>query len=422
MSEDVLIKGGTLLTMEEHVPVMENGFLLVRNGIIADIGPDKECPDPGGARIIDAAGAIVMPGLVNCHTHLPMALFRGLADDLPLDQWLNNHIFPAEAEKINPDSVKKWARHSCLELLNSGTTTCCDGYFYEDQAAEAALESGIRAVAGQGVIDFPAPGVPDPEKNVAHAAAFAEKWQNRCSRIHPSIFCHSPYTCSETTLVRAKKAAREGGILFQIHLAETKNEQQMIPRHHRHLSPAAYLDRLGLLDENTLLSHAVWIDDRDMALIEENGAAIVHCAKSNMKLASGIAPMPSIMKRAIPVGLGTDSCASNNSLDLFSEMDMAAKLHKCAGSDPTVMKARDVVTMATIGGARALGLDRSIGSLVRGKKADIIVIKTDQPHLVPLYNPFSTVVYGVKGSDVTHVMVDGELLVNRADNDPLTGR
>lgn len=409
MVDDILIKNGMILTMEDDEPVIENGTLLIEDGVITGIGKAELFLQNSAAQMIDATGSIVMPGLVNCHTHLPMSLFRGLADDLPLEIWLSKHIFPAEAEQINPDSVKKWALHSCHELLFSGTTTCCDGYFYEDLVAKAVLESGLRAVTGHGVIDFPAPGVPDPEKNVETAVNFAKKWKNRSSCIHPSIFCHSPYTCSKATLKKAKQAADSLGILFQIHVAETENEQNMI-QENKDKSPVEYLDSLELLDEHTLLSHAVWINENDIAIIKKRGASIAHCAESNMKLAAGIAPIPLIMENEIIVGLGTDGSASNNNLDLFLEMDTAAKLHKIACSDPCVMNAKDVVKMATIGGAKALGLGKSIGSLKIGKKADIIIINTEKPHLVPLYNPFSTLVYGVKGSDVTHVIVDGEIL------------
>ncbi|MFO7884547.1 MAG: amidohydrolase [Desulfobacteraceae bacterium] len=416
MTKEILIKNGIILTMEKDIPVLENGALLVKDNTIAEITTtNTPALNTGDMEIIDASGAIVMPGLVNCHTHLPMSLFRGLADDLPLDKWLNNHIFPAEAKQINKDSVKKWALHSCCELIRSGTTTCCDGYFYEDQVAQAILASGLRGVAGQGVLDFPAPGVPDPGKNIEHAAEFAEKWKNISSCIQPSIFCHSPYTCSDHTLKQAKKASRALGILFQIHVAETEKEAALSQKSHN-LSPVEHLERLGILDEHTLLSHGVWVDEKDAAIIKKTGAGIVHCAKSNMKLASGIAPVPMFMKHGIILGLGTDGSASNNSLDLFSEMDCAAKLHKCAAQDPCAVKAVDVLTMATLGGAAALGLDHEIGSLKKGKKADIIIIDCNKPHLVPLYDPFSALVYQAKGSDVCLVMVDGRIIYKAEKN------
>jgi 5-methylthioadenosine/S-adenosylhomocysteine deaminase len=359
---------------------------------------------------IHARGGIIMPGLVNCHTHIPMSLFRGLADDLPLDVWLNDHIFPAEATRINPHSVDQWSRHSCAEMLLSGTTTCCDGYFFEIQVAKAMAESGIRAVAGQGVIDFPAPGVPDPVCNIQTAKKFVARTKDLSRRITPSIFCHSPYTCSPGTLVAAKQAAEDAGILFQIHAAETQNEHQMIDGCHNR-SVIAYLDDLGILNERTLLVHSVWVDEKDIEIIHNRSARVAHCPESNMKLASGIAPVPRMMAAGIVVGIGTDGCASNNDQDLFSEMDMAAKLHKVACMDPCVMNARTCLEMVTMGGARAIGLDRKIGSIEQGKLADILIVDVKAPHMVPLYDPFSSLVYSAKSSDVSLVMVDGILRV-----------
>jgi 5-methylthioadenosine/S-adenosylhomocysteine deaminase len=414
MENDILIHNGLLVTMAQGLPVIENGAVLIRGAQIIDCGPEKELNfDPAfvheGSQI-DAQGGIIMPGLVNCHTHLPMSMFRGLADDLPLDVWLNEHIFPAEATRINPDSVYQWSRHSCTEMLLAGTTTCCDGYFLEAQAAKAMAESGIRAVAGQGVIDSPAPGVPDPVLNIQTARDFVAQIRDLGPRITPSIFCHSPYTCSAATLVAAKQAAEDAGILFQIHAAETQNEIRMI-QGLKEKSVIAYLDNLGLLNERTLLVHSVWINDRDIDIIHRRSARVVHCPESNMKLASGIAPVPRMLEGGIVVGIGTDGCASNNDQDLFSEMDMAAKLHKVACMDPCVMDAKTCLKMATIEGARAIGLGRKIGSIERGKQADILVVDVKKPHMVPLYDPFSSLVYSAKSSDVSLVMVDGILRV-----------
>jgi 5-methylthioadenosine/S-adenosylhomocysteine deaminase len=414
ISDDILIHNGLLLTMAEGLPMIENGAVRIRGTRILDCGPAKEV---ASSRInisahnrIDAKGGIILPGLVNCHTHVPMSMFRGLADDLPLDVWLNEHIFPAEARHLTPASVRKWSLHSAREMLLAGTTTCCDGYFFEAEVAAAMVESGIRAVLGQGVIDFPAPGVPDPHKNIQAATAFVHKIQDLSSRITPSIFCHSPYTCSKKTLVAAKQAAEDAGILFQIHAAETQNEIHMV-KGLKKRSVISFLDDLGLLNERTLLVHSVWIDDADIEIIEKRAAGVAHCPESNMKLASGIAPVPRLLDAGIAVGLGTDGCASNNDHDLFSEMDTAAKLHKVAAMDPCVMDARTCLKMATIEGARAIGLSHQIGSIEKGKQADIIIVDRDKPHMVPLYDPFSSLVYSAKSSDVSLVMVAGVLRV-----------
>jgi 5-methylthioadenosine/S-adenosylhomocysteine deaminase len=407
---DYLIYNGTVLTMDAAGTSLESGGVAVKDGRIVDLGPDvrlRSCP---AGQTLDARGGIIMPGLVNAHTHLPMSLFRGLADDLPLEQWLNEHIFPAEAAHIRPDSVALGARLSAAEMLLGGTTTCCDGYFLAHWIAEAVEEVGLRAVLGQGVIDFPAPGVADPKENIQAAKAFVLSWQGRSEKIRPSIFCHAPYTCSAETLRAAKQAAEEQGVLFQIHVAETRSETRRCREAHG-CSPIQYLDRLGVLNRRTLLVHAVWADETDIRIIGEQAACVAHCPESNMKLASGIAPIPDMLAAGVPVALGTDGCASNNDLDLWGEMDAAAKLHKVQRLDSTVMDAGSVLRMATIEGARAIGLDQEIGSLEIGKQADLIVIDTNQPHLAPMYHPRSHLVYAVHAADVRHVLIAGRPVV-----------
>lgn len=410
MEFDCLIENGLLITMEEGLPIVENGAVLIKNGAIEACGKTEEFSSVDVKVRINGEKKIIMPGLVNCHTHLPMSMFRGLADDLPLDIWLNEHIFPAEARHVNPESVEKWSRHSCIEMLLSGTTTCCDGYFHEADVAEAVMASGMRAVVGQGVIDFPAPGVPDPKKNIETAVEFVKKFKDVSSLLYPSIFCHSPYTCSKKTLMAAKKAARDFDVIFQIHVAETQNEKNMI-QELGSMSIIEYLDSTGILDEKTLLIHSIWIDDKDIAIIKKRNANVVHCPESNMKLASGIAPVPKLIENGVPVGLGTDGCASNNDHDLFAEMDTAAKLHKVALLDPCVMDARTTLRMATIQGAAAIGLEKITGSIEKGKRADIILVDMDKPHVIPMYDPFSSLVYSARASDVSLVMVDGKILV-----------
>ena len=411
MTYDLLIHNGTMVTMNAGSNILSNGIIGIRNGKIERIESFDPCTTlPEASEAVNAEGGLVMPGLVNTHTHLPMTLFRGLADDLPLMEWLNNHIFPAEAQHINPDSVFLGALLGCAEMLLSGTTTCCDGYFHEDTVAKAADRIGIRAVLAQGVIDFPAPGVPDPKKNIECAKDYTERWQAASPLISPSIFCHSPYTCSEGTLRRAKAAANESNVLFQIHLAETRNERDQLLSDQR-LSPVKYLDRLGLLDERTLLIHAVWVDEEDIAVIADRKANISHNAGSNMKLAAGIAPISEFVQAGCTLGIGTDGCASNNTLDLFHEMNLVAKLHKAKTLDPTVLSAPCVLEMATRGGAKAVGLEQDVGSLEVGKAADIIILDTEKPHLTPMYNPISHLVYAATGADVRDVIVSGSIVV-----------
>jgi 5-methylthioadenosine/S-adenosylhomocysteine deaminase len=410
MHFDLLVHNGTILTVNAAGDIFENGFVGIEQGKIAAVGQLPPEGAPPAAAVVDAEGGLILPGLVNTHTHLPMAIFRGLADDLPLETWLQEHIFPAEAAYVNVENVRLGTRLSCAEMLLSGTTACCCGYFLEDAVADVVEAVGMRGVLGQGVVDFPAPGVPDPRKNVEAAAAFVDKWLDRSTRIRPSIFCHSAYTCSRETLRSAKAAAESRGVLFQIHVAETKNEDRMI-REGRPSSVVQYLQDISLLDRRTLLVHAVWMDAADIAAVKASGAAISHNAESNMKLGSGIAPVDQFLQQGIAVGLGTDGCASNNDLDLFKEMDMVAKLHKVRRLDPTVTDADTVLRMATIDGARAVGLDSVTGSLETGKAADLIVVDTNRPHLTPMYHPVSQLVYAARGSDVRHVLVSGVPLV-----------
>lgn len=411
MKFDTVIHNGTVVTVNRNFDILPDGVVGVRDGVIKCV--QARCGDPSGfpaAEYIDAGGGIIMPGLVNAHTHLPMSLFRGLADDLPLEEWLYNHVFPAESRHLTPQTVRVGALLSCLEMVMSGTTCCCDGYFLEDATADAVAQAGIRAVLGQGVIDYPAPGVRDPSRNVAIADAFVENQKGRSPLLTPSIFCHSPYACSAETLQKAKAAASRHGVLFQVHVAETLEESNNSLKAHG-LSPVARLDKLGVLDENTLAVHGVWVDEKDMEILADRRVKVAHTPESNLKLACGVAPIPRLMEKGVTVGLGTDGCASNNNLDMFGEMDMAAKLHKVTALDPTVMNARTVIQMATLEGARAIGLGNTTGSLEPGKQADVIIIDTHQPHLTPLYHPESHLVYAVRGGDVRDVLVAGTSLV-----------
>jgi len=411
MGFDIVVHNGLIITVNSDFDIIENGVICIRNGTIHRIeARTHDTPLPESKEIINANGGIIMPGLVNTHTHLPMTLFRGFADDLPLALWLDEFIFPCEAKHLTPETVRLGTLVACAEMMLSGTTTCCDGYFFEDDVAAAVHTSGIRGVLGQGVIDFPAPGVPDPSDNIKNAVRFVKKWQKISPLITPSIFCHSPYTCCEETLIKAKAASDSKGLLFQIHAAETKSEYVRIQTE-QHTTPVKYLDRIGILDENTLMVHGIWLDDDDIEIIAKRRSRISHNPQSNMKLASGIAPVPSLLTAGVTVGLGTDGCASNNDLDLFREMDTAAKLHKVNLFDPTVMDAKTVLKMATRDGAKAIGLDNHIGSLEPGKQADVIILDTDKPHLVPMYNSVSHLIYTAQGSDVRDVMVAGRILV-----------
>lgn len=399
------------MTIDPEDTLVEKGAVAISADRIAAVGPESAV----GARFlaaktIDARGGIIMPGLVNTHTHAPMTLFRGLADDLPLMTWLNDYIFKAEGRYLNPETVYKATLLSCAEMLLSGTTTFCDGYFFEDSVAEAVQECGMRAILGQGIVDFPAPGVPEPDKNVAEALRFIRKWQGKTSLISPCLFCHSPYTCSEKTLREARYVADETGSLFQIHVAETITEVTQLRERHG-LSPVKYLDRIGVLNPRTLVVHAIWVDQKDIACMARKKVGVSVATESQMKLASGVPPVPAFLNHGLDVGIGTDGCASNNNLDMFGEMGATARLHKVMSLDPTVLDARQVLRLATHGGARAIGLGDRIGSIEVGKKADLVIIDTYKPHLTPLYDPVSLLVYAASGSDVRDVIINGRLVV-----------
>jgi 5-methylthioadenosine/S-adenosylhomocysteine deaminase len=415
---DIVVYNGTVLTINADFDVLNRGLVCIADGSLKRIEEAAANEPPPEARhVIDARGGIIMPGLVNSHTHAAMSLFRGLADDLPLTNWLNNHIFKAEARWLNPESVYAGALLSCAEMLLSGTTTCCDGYFFEDAVAEAVQEAGMRAILAQGIIDFPAPGVPDPKGNVAEAVRFIKTWHGKTSLITPGLFCHSPYTCSGETLKEARKVADEAGSLLQIHVAETQSELHEIKQTHG-VSPVQYLDRIGVLNAGTLLVHAIWVNDADIACMAHRRVGVSVATESEMKLASGVAPLPEFLEKSLAVGIGTDGSASNNNLDMFREMDTTAKLHKVKKLDPTVLNAKETLTLATRIGAEAIGLGELIGSLEVDKRADLIIIDTHKPHLTPLYDPVSHLVYAASGSDVRDVIIDGQIVVRNGA--PLT--
>lgn len=386
------------------------GFLAIEDGTIAAIGSMKEGPSELEADLfLNASGGLLMPGLVNCHCHAAMTLFRGLADDLPLMTWLHDHVFPAEAQFVSEEMVYWCTKLAAAEMLLSGTTTVADSYFHEGHAAQALHESGMRAVAAQGIIDFPAPGVPDPGKNINAAKEYIESWQKKKSLVQPAVFCHSPYTCSPETIIKAKQLARQKDVGFFIHLAETISERDLL-RERYGKSPVKHLFDLGVLDAKTVAVHCVWLEQEDREILVQTATKVVTCPESNMKLASGTAPVHKLLESGVPLGLGTDGCASNNDLDLFGEMDTLAKLHKVSGMDPTILPASQVLHIATAGGADLLSLPKGCGRLEVGSPADCIVVNLEKPHLTPFYNR-NLLVYAAKGSDVQHVIVNGRIVV-----------
>ncbi len=400
------------MTMSAKMEIIEDSIVGIKDGLIVAVGQngDRGFTNLKTKDTIDASDCIVMPGLVNTHTHLPMVCFRGMADDLPLMEWLTNNIFPAEALFVNKKMVYEGATLAMAEMILSGTTTFCDGYFFEDTITEAVSAAGMRAVVSQGFADFATPDNPRLEKMLAAARRFVTRWQSHAPMITPAYFCHSPYTCSPETLVNVKEAAREAGILYLLHLLENKDEIDTILNRYGN-TPVQHLLNLGIFDDQTVAVHCNWLTSDDMDVFASLGVRVSHNPESSMKLAAGVAPVPEMMKRGIKVGLGTDGCASNNDLDMFREMDTAAKIHKVTSLDPTVMSAQTVLKMATTGGARVLGLDKFIGSIETGKKADIILVDINQPHLTPLYNCYSQLVYAARGADVKTSIINGKIVM-----------
>ena len=409
---DLVITGGTLITMSAGMEIIEDSLVGIKDDIIvaADKNTDSGCSILKVKETIDASGCIVMPGLVNTHTHIPMVCFRGMADDLPLMEWLSKHIWPAEMNFVNKEMVYDGAMLAMAEMILSGTTTFCDGYFFEDTITEAVSTVGMRAVVSQGFADVFMSDKTRADKMMAAAKRFVKRWQPHAPMITPAYFCHSPYTCSPDTLVRVKDAAREDGILYLMHLLENKDETDIILNLYGK-KPVQLLCDLGVLDEQTIAVHCNWLTKEDMAIFADLGVKVSHNPESSMKLASGIAPIPEMLKKGIIVGIGTDGCASNNDMDMFREMNTAALIHKVNSLNPTVMNAETVCKMATIGGAKSLGLDKLTGSIEKGKKADIILVDMNQPHLTPLYNSYSQLVYAARGADVKTSIINGKIVM-----------
>jgi 5-methylthioadenosine/S-adenosylhomocysteine deaminase len=406
----LLVTGGTVVTMDGTNRVIPNGAVAIDHDAIVDIGPADELGRRyEGANRVDARGQLVLPGLINTHTHAPMVLFRGLADDLALQDWLEKDIFPAEAKTVSPDFVRIGTRLAALEMIESGTTTFADMYYFEDDIAQVVHEAGLRGVLGQSVIRFPVADAPTPADALRRAETFIAKWQHD-PLITPAVAPHAPHTVEGPTLQAARALANKYGVPLLIHLAETQDEVKAVQAAH-HLSPAAYLDSLGVWNGRSLAAHAVWLDDADMALLAKKRVGVAHNPASNMKLASGIAAVPKWLTRGMLAGLGTDGAASSNDLDMFEAMRLAALLQKVATMDPRSLPAKEALALATRRGAEALGLGKAIGSLEVGKQADLITVAMDDARQTPLFDPISHLVYVCHGDDVRTTIVAGRVLM-----------
>jgi 5-methylthioadenosine/S-adenosylhomocysteine deaminase len=408
---DYVIGARYVVTMDPQRRVIENGAVVIQGERIAAIGPGAEIAKRFRAKqTVNLPNAIVTPGLINTHTHAPMALFRGIADDLRLQDWLEKHIFPAEAKYVTADFVRWGTRLACIEMLLSGTTTYTDMYYFEEVIAETTKECGMRGVLGQTIIGFPVPDAKTPADGLRRTEQFIRKFRGD-SLITPAVAPHALYTNSDDTLKQSRALANKYNVPLLIHLSETRRENEETQAKRR-MSPARVFDSLGIWNGRSLAAHAVWLDDADLKILKARNVGVAHCPSSNMKLASGVARVPAMLAAGLNVGLGPDGPAgSNNDFNLFEEMDLAAKLAKVTTGDPQALPATAAFEMATIGGARALGIDDQTGSLEPGKRADLMAVAVDAPHAVPMFNVYSHLVYALKGADVQHVWVNGRQVV-----------
>jgi 5-methylthioadenosine/S-adenosylhomocysteine deaminase len=415
VSFDLLVKNGTIVTMDANRRIIEEGVIAVRGDSIVFVGTQSELSSSAmkgldARQTIDAKGALVLPGFINGHGHAAMTLFRGLHDDVTLDEWLRKYIFPAEAKNVTEEFVRWGTRLAAAEQIRGGVTTFADMYYFEDAVAEETKAAGMRGVLGETFIDFPAP---DNKTNAAmldYTEKFLKRWQGD-PLIHAATAPHSIYTCSKKTLQDAATLSRKYNAPILIHVAEMKKELDD-SRAQNGTTPVQYLDKIGFLGPDVVAAHCIFVDDTDRQILAQKQVGCVHNPSSNMMLASGVSPVPELRATGVAVGLGTDGVAgSNNDLDLMEEMDLAAKLQKITKMDPRALGAKTVVEMATIEGAKALHMEKEIGSIEVGKKADIILIGLDAPNAVPMYDVYAQLAYALKGCDVQTVVIGGRVVM-----------
>ena len=411
-SVDLLIIGGTFVTMDDEKRVIEDGAVAIARGRIVAVGKRGDIVRRYGAgarEVVNATGKVVVPGLINGHTHAPMSLFRGIADDLDLNEWLTKFIFPAEAKNVNEEFVRVGTQLALAEMIRGGTTTFCDMYYFEDAIADETARAGVRGVLGETVIDFPVPDNKTWAEAIGYVDRYVKKWKGH-ALITAAVAPHAPYTVSEEHLREVRAFADRTNTPVLIHLAETRKEVEDITKQ-KGASPTEYLERIGFLKVDVIAAHTVHLTEREIELLRERGVGAVHNPSSNMKLASGVAPVVRMLERKVALGLGTDGAASNNDLNMWEEMDLAAKLHKLSTGDPRAVSAEQAFWMATRGSARALHLEKQIGSIETGKRADLAIVDMDALHQTPFYNVYSHLVYATKASDVRTVLIEGRVVM-----------
>jgi len=407
---DLLITGGTVITIDSSRRVLTPGAVAIRGTDIVAVGaPDALGHDYTPARVIDATGRVVMPGLINTHGHAPMVMYRGLADDLALMDWLQQYIFPAEAKTVAPAFVRAGTELAALEMIRSGTTTYTDMYYFEEEIARATKAAGLRGVLGETIIGFPTPDAKTPADALARTERFIEEFKDD-PLITPAVAPHSVYLADKDILLACRALALKYGKPLLIHLAETEDEVKTAGERF-HASPTEYLQQIGLWGPTIVAAHGVWVTDSDIALLAQHHVGVSHNPESNMKLASGTAPVVKYLKAGVALGLGTDGAASNNDLDMFEAMRQTALLQKLVTRDPRALPAATVLELATLGGARVLGMERQIGSLEAGKRADLLIVSMNQARQTPLYDAISHIVYVTRGDDVETTIVNGKVLM-----------
>ncbi|MGB9766607.1 MAG: amidohydrolase [Sulfurihydrogenibium sp.] len=404
---DIVLKNGYILTMDENFTEYKNGYIAIKDGKIVEVGEGKE--EFQAKEIIDLNSNVVIPGLINTHTHAAMTLLRGYGSDNPLKVWLEQYIWPVEGKYVSYEFVKDGTDLACYEMIRNGITCFVDMYFYENAVADSIKEAGLKGVLTTGILDFPTPGAKTPEEGIEKTKDFINQYKND-NNIFPAIGPHAPYTCSPKTLIKAMEVAIDYNVLYHIHVAETITEVEDIKNRYG-TTPVKHLNNLGVLNERVLAAHMVHPTEEEIELLAEKNVKIAHCPESNLKLASGIAPVPKMVEKGVTVSIGTDGTASNDDLDLIAEASTAAKLHKGYNLNPTVLPAKQVLAMITRQAAKAILKYDRMGSIEVGKDADIVVIDVNQPHLQPLFDPYTQIIYSAKGSDVDTVIINGKVVM-----------
>jgi 5-methylthioadenosine/S-adenosylhomocysteine deaminase len=407
----LIVTGGTVLTQNAAHRILTPGAVAIDGTDIVDVDtPAAISAKYQAAETIDARDQLVLPGLINTHSHAPMVMYRGLADDLALMDWLQKYIFPAEAKTVSPELVRIGTRLAAVEMIESGTTAFVDMYYFEEEIAKAAFEAGLRGVLGETIIQFPVADAKTPAEGLARAEHFIKEFKDN-GLVVPAVAPHALYTNDKATLAASAALARKYGVPIVIHFAETEDEVK-VAREQYQMTPTAALESTGVLGPTTIGAHGIWVNDADIAILKRTGTGVAHNPESNMKLASGAAPVTKYLAAGVKLGLGTDGAASNNDLDMFEAMRQASFLAKLTTRDPTAVKAQDALDMATMGGARVIGMEKLLGSLEAGKRADLITVSTRSARQTPMYDPVSHLVYVTRGEDVRSTIVNGKVLMS----------